>query len=143
MHNQTIIDLSHQLHQTEFEQIDRQLPSLRLLPRVSTPRKAFSLVDTGLQLCRQLQIAFVANLKVFLSQVAFYVVLQLVFATVFNHKMVRPSGCYSLDPDDPHCSSSVKDNSLLNENINYHVFCFIIFGFISIASGALLFSPII
>ena len=87
---------------------------------------------------------FISNRQFFLIQIIFHAFNMLLLASMFNNDMAIPDGCYNIkNRSTLNCQTELQQNAMLNENINFHVFCGAIFGFVITCSNTLLYSSLV
>ena len=130
----------------EYSQIQSELTQIVRQPgshRNDTSHRHFSIVHLVFQLCRFLQIQFVSDFRSFISQIIIYVMYIYILSTIFDHRMVKPSGCYLLDEQNSTCTNELDNDSLLSENINYLGFCLLLVVLVHMCTSAVAFAPLV
>lgn len=141
-----MVKLADQTLSAEYHQIERELSQLNRQPYgLPNKRHPFSVDHLFLQLCRLMKILFWCDGRIMLAQVLIYTGYFVMLSTVFDHSMVHPDGCYTLDEENGNCTNNELDkvDSLLNENINYLGFSLLLIVFMPMCTGAVTFAPLV
>lgn len=152
--DQTLIE-EHQYLTTNQQQL-RFLTNGSGMPR---RLKSFTIRDFFLQLYRIFYIVFIVDFRILAYQLLVYACFLLTIATVFDHRMIRPSMCYPLDDQDRDqdnsttettstgvggtCQQQLDDEAFTDSYIAYQAFCNMFFGVIMLGVGAILFTPML
>lgn len=129
---------------TENSKIFPHLAQLTHLPYgLPAQTKHFSLIDLYLQICRNCRVTFISQYRLFFGQLLFFIGLTFTFASFYNPKMVRPSGCYARDSKDTACENDFLRNLLLTENINYICLNRAVQAYIIMCTSTMLYSSLV
>lgn len=105
----------------------------------------FQITDFVIVLCRLFNLLFVAQWKLCAAQLIIQVMVMLLFISIFNYDMVKPSGCAPVASSNKNisCFADLEIFSLVRDNINFLNLSADVFWYITLATACVTLMPMI
>lgn len=140
--DKTVSNLADQTLRIEFEKVSSRIEEIELKsPSLAlNRRKAFSLIDFGLQCTRLFQITFIANVRTFLFNIFLFIINFLFVAAIFSSSAVG-SACYPQNMNVTiGCDEAFDQETKYKENLFNIAYTLLYVGFIMTYMSTMVFS---